>query len=264
MKARGNSFFDDAMRVCSDRLDLQKLFVELDELFAERGFVRQDIAMTGAGPVVAWSRYLGMQFPTVYLSAGMHGDEPAGPLAIQTFFRDPNDTLDVNWLVCPLLNPTGLAAATRDNRQGIDLNRDYWQRQSLEVRAHAEWLEQQIIPDLFLSLHEDWETEGFYFYEISLGEDRPQRARELLHAVSSFCSIEESAMIDDHLVREPGWIHHEPHADFPESWPEAIFLAKRGCPLSFTFETPSCALPLTQRIATHVAAICEALRWLRK
>jgi predicted deacylase len=251
------------MRVCSDRLNLQKLFVEMDELFAERGFVREQIAMTEAGPLVSWSRMAGLQFPTVYVSSGMHGDEPAGPLAVQAFFQDENDLPEMNWLVCPLLNPTGLAAATRDNAQGIDLNRDYLQRHSLEVRAHAEWLEKQIVPDLFLSLHEDWETEGFHFYEISLGEDRPQRAHELLSAVGAICPIEKNGIIDDHAVREPGWIHHEPQADFPDSWPEAIFLAKRGCPLSFTFETPSCALPITQRIAAHGAAIRDALRWLR-
>ena len=41
--------------------------------------------------------------------------------------------------------------------------------------------------------------------------------------------------------------------DLPENWPEAIFLAKRGCPVSFTFETPS-ANCLQDRIAAHVAA----------
>ncbi|MFM2220904.1 MAG: hypothetical protein RLZZ553_652 [Verrucomicrobiota bacterium] len=251
------------MRICSDRIDLPQLFVDMDKLFADRGFEREEIAMTGAGPIRAWSRFSGEDDPTVYLSAGMHGDEPAGPLAVIQFWQDL-DVSDVNWLVCPLLNPTGFLAATRDNAQQIDLNRDYLQRHSLEVRAHAQWLEQQKVPDLFLSLHEDWETDGFYFYEISLGEDRPQRALELLHAVSAVCPIEANAIIDDHVVRAPGWIHHEPQADFPESWPEAIFLAKRGCPLSFTFETPSCALPLTQRIAAHGAAIREALRLLKK
>lgn len=250
------------MRICSDRIDLPQLFVDMDKLFAERGFVREEIAMTDAGPICAWSRFSGKDAPTVYLSAGMHGDEPAGPLAVIQFWQEL-DVSDVNWLVCPLLNPAGLAAATRVNAQGIDLNRDYWQRHSLEVRAHAQWLVKQQVPDLFLSLHEDWETEGFYFYEISLGEDRPQLARELLHAVSAVCPIEEKAIIDDHAVREPGWIHHEPQADCPESWPEAIFLAMRGCPLSFTFETPSCALPLKQRIAAHGAAIRAALCLLK-
>ena len=45
----------------------------------------------------------------------------------------------------------------------------------------------------------------------------------------------------------------------PHGWPEAIFLAKHGCPLSFTFETPS-HLPLPRRIAALVAAVHAACR----
>ena len=63
---------------------------------------------------------------------------------------------DTRWTLCPAINPTGLAAGTRDNASGIDLNRDYLQRQSPEVQAHARWLECRDAPNLFLSLHEDW------------------------------------------------------------------------------------------------------------
>ena len=42
-------------------------------------------------------------------------------------------------------------------------------------------------------------------------------------------------------------------------WPEAIFLAKHGCPLSFTFETPSQA-PLARRIAALGAAVRAAAK----
>lgn len=256
-------FFENyEMKICSDRIDLVPLMESFDELFSQRGFVREEIAMTAAGPIVAWSRMAGEVCPTVYLSAGMHGDEPAGPLAIEAFWRE-YDPRELNWLICPILNPTGILARTRDNAEGLDLNRDYLLQRSLEVRAHAAWLETQALPDLFLSLHEDWETEGFYFYEISLRDDEPERARQILDEVSAICPIEECRVIDDHEVRERGWIHHEPQADFPDSWPEAIFLAKRGCPVSFTFETPSCALPLTQRIAAHGAAMQVALRQLR-
>ncbi len=48
--------------------------------------------------------------------------------------------------------------------------------------------------------------------------------------------------------------------DVPQGWPEAVFLAKHGCPLSFTFETPSHA-PLDQRLGAQKAAVHAALRW---
>ena len=193
----------------------------------------------------------------VYLSAGMHGDEPAGPLALlklldDGFFAGPGD-----WTICPALNPTGLAAGTRENAEGIDLNRDYFTRRSPEAAAHAAWLLARPVPDLFLSLHEDWETSGFYFYEINLAEDNPRRARAILDAVAAWFPAEAGALIDGHEPRCPGWIFHAAKADIPEGWPEAIYLADLGCPLSFTFETPSRA-DLAARVAAHGAAVRTA------
>src|SRR5690606_35587474 len=95
---------------------------------------------------------------------------------------------------------------------------------------------------LFISLHEDWETSGFYFYEINLGEDRPERAQRILDAVSMWFPAEAGPVIDGHDIREAGWIYHAAEPDLPEGWPEAIYLAKLGCPISFTFETPSHAM----------------------
>jgi predicted deacylase len=246
------------MSSCRETLDLPELYRELDSLFARHSFVKETIYRTDAGPIDAWSRFVSAASPTVYLSSGIHGDEPAGPLAIAAFLAREK-LAEVNWLVCPVLNPTGLAAGSRVNAEGLDLNRDYLQRVTPEVSCHAAWIERNTRPDLFLSLHEDWEAEGFYFYEISLSAAVPQRARMLLQAVSRGLVIDPNPLIDGHDVREPGWIHHEARSDFPDSWPEAIFMAHIGCPLSFTFETPSCAAPLQQRINAHLAAIDAAL-----
>jgi hypothetical protein len=168
---------------------------------------------------------------------------------------------DTNWSVCPALNPTGLAAGTRDNAAGIDLNRDYLLQRSREVATHIAWLEARGMPALFLSLHEDWEAKGFYLYEINLGADDPRRARDVLETVKPWFPPEPAKDIDGHSPREPGWIFHAAEADEPEGWPEAIFLAKRGCPLSFTFETPSTA-PLADRVAAHCAAVRAICRHL--
>jgi len=195
----------------------------------------------------------------IYLSAGIHGDEPAGPLAVMEILRSPwfADS-SADWTICPALNPQGLRANTRENADGIDLNRDYQRRQSPEVAAHAEWLLERPPPDLFLSLHEDWETTGFYFYEINLGPDHPAHAEAILSETSRILPIESASVIDGHRVRATGWIHHAAEADLPDEWPEAIFLAKNGCPLSFTFETPS-QLALEMRVAAHVAAVCAVV-----
>jgi len=222
-----------------------------------RGFAGHVLAELAGGPLMAWESPAGG--PRVYLSAGIHGDEPAGPLAMCELLKAGFFTPDIQWWLCPALNPDGLAAGTRGNRAGLDLNRDYWKRRSLEARSHAAWLEARPVPDLFVSLHEDWEASGFYFYEINLGRDEPQRARSIIEAVRPWCLPEPGPEIDGHQTRGEGWIYHEAEADVPQGWPEAIFLAKRGCPLSFTLETPS-HKPLAERIAALMAAVRAAVR----
>ncbi len=229
-----------------------------DRDFRERALAAGffDVSPQGS-PFRAWHRP-GKE-RRIYLSAGIHGDEPAGPLAAlellgERWFADS----DADWTICPTLNPHGLRKGSRENAEGIDLNRDYQNRGSREVAIHAAWLLGRPMPDLFLSLHEDWETRGFYFYEINLHEDCPERAHAILAKTACHLPVEPGPWIDGHEARAPGWIHHAAEADLPESWPEAIFLAKNGCPLSFTFETPSQA-DLAKRVATHLAAVRAAL-----
>lgn len=217
------------------------------------GFDATMLAETAAGPLLAWQR--AGDGPRVYLSAGIHGDEPAGPLALLELMTGGFFSSGVHWMICPALNPTGLAAGTRDNADGIDLNRDYLQIRTPEVAAHHQWLSTRALPDLFLSLHEDWETRGFYLYEINLRHDDPGHARAILDAVRPWFPPEDAAEIDGHAPRGPGWIFHAAEPDVPDGWPEAIHMAKLGCPLSFTFETPSQA-----RLADRVAAHCAAVR----
>ena len=230
----------------------------LEEFSAEaerRGFHSETLWETDAGPIKAY-RIEGEGAPA-YLSAGMHGDEPAGPLAAlrllkEGFFQDGRP-----WFVCPALNPTGLVAGIRENADGIDLNRDYLTLETPEIAAHVNWLRTLPAPDLFLSLHEDWESTGFYFYEINAGEDRPERAQGILDAVGEWLPPEPQPVIDEHETRSPGWIYHGTEPDFPDHWPEAIYIAKAGCPLSFTFETPS-SKDIASRVAAHVAAVKRA------
>jgi predicted deacylase len=241
--------------------------LEVDEVYdAEfarearlRGFAGEVLLETAAGPIVAWERV--GEGPRVYVSSGIHGDEPAGPLAMLELMKGGDFVEGIHWMLVPKLNPAGLLARTRENSSGVDLNRDYLLRSTAEVAAHVRWLEKVPVPDLFLSLHEDWETRGFYLYEINLGEDRPERTRSIIEAVGPWFEAERGPLIDDHEAREDGWIYHAAEADVPEGWPEAIYVAKRGCALSYTFETPS-SLALEDRVASHVAGVRQAIGWV--
>lgn len=218
----------------------------------QRGFAIETLGEFPGGPLIAFERPAAG--PRVYLSAGIHGDEPAGPLALLDLLRSGSLAAGIHWMICPALNPGGLAGGLRENVHGIDLNRDYWARSTAEVASHVRWLESRPVPNLFISLHEDWETSGFYLYEINLGSDHPPRVRAVLDAIKPWFAPEPGMEIDGHLARELGWIYHAAEADMPEAWPEAIFLSKMGCELSFTLETPSQAC-LRDRVAAHVAGV---------
>ena len=44
---------------------------------------------------------------TIYISTGIHGDEPGGPMAMLKLLEDNTWPNDVSLFACPCLNPTG-------------------------------------------------------------------------------------------------------------------------------------------------------------
>lgn len=237
-------------------MDWQAFLNEWSQEAEARGFQSGAFAEVAGYPLLASTKGDSSK-PCIYLSAGMHGDEPSGPQALLALLKEGFFNERFHWLICPALNPSGLEAGTRENFKGIDLNRDYCLCETEEICAHISWLKKQRTPQLFLSLHEDWETSGFYFYEINLGGQDSDHVG-LLKAAEPYFPPEPSEVIDDHAVTGPGWIYHSEHPDLPEGWPEAIFLAKLGCPLSLTFETPS-SMALEDRIGCHQAVVREAV-----
>ena len=164
------------------------------------------------------------------------------------------------WFVCPLLNPTGFIRQTRENTEGVDLNRDYRAQRSLEVEAHVRWLKRQPNFDLALCLHEDWEAKGFYLYELNPLQ-RPSLASKLITAVLNVCPIELAATVDGRPVAEVGILRPDIDPKLRDTWPESIYLNAHHTRLGYTLETPS-SLPLAQRIAAHCAAVETAIEAL--
>lgn len=195
--------------------------------------------------------------PRVYLSAGIHGDEPAPPYALLRLIEAGVFDERCNWFVCPLLNPVGFTQGTRENHEKVDLNRDYKEPLSTEIRDHIAWLKHQPNFDLIVCVHEDWEAQGFYLYELN-AENLPALAYVMLDAARSHCPIEPATVIDGRAIAEPGIIRPVGDPLLRETWPEAIYLRNFHAKLIYTIETPS-ALPLEQRITTHCAVLTAAL-----
>jgi hypothetical protein len=222
-----------------------------------QGFRVEHFGSVNGVPLLALTKRTPGPRPRIYLSAGIHGDEPAPPLALLDLVQ--RGVLDARavWFVCPLLNPAGLTGRTRENAEGVDLNRDYKTLRSLEIQAHARWLQRQPNFDVTFHVHEDWEAKGFYLYELCSPGGRTI-ARTMIEAVAPTLAIETASVIDGFAVAEPGIIRPVSDPKLRDLWPESIYLRAHHTQLGYTIETPS-SLPLARRIAALTAAIEAAL-----
>jgi protein MpaA len=240
----------------SSGLDPLAVAASFDAAARANGFRVGKFGEIAGFPLLALTKRTPGPRPRIYLSAGIHGDEPAPPLALLRLLERGFFDARAIWFICPLLNPVGLARGTRENAGGLDLNRDYRDPASAEVRAHIAWLQRQPRFDLALIVHEDWEAKGFYLYELN----RTQQsgfAEPILEAVRTVCPIELAAQIDGRPA-DGGIIRPAGDPAKRDVWPESIYLHVHHTTLSYGLETPS-AFPLEQRIATHCTAIETAV-----
>ncbi len=193
----------------------------------------------------------------VYLSTGIHGDEPAGPLAARQLLQEDFWPEDLAVWLCPCLNPTGFPLNRRETAKGYDLNRQYHAPEAAETRAHVAWLQQQPAFDVTLCLHEDWEAHGFYLYELNL-EERPSQAEAMIENVARICPIDPSDKIEGRPAHG-GIIRPSADPLLRPQWPESFYLIQNHTRHSYTLEAPSdFALPV--RVAALVRAVRTVLQ----
>ena len=100
------------------------------------------------------------------LFAGIHGDEPAGVLAlirlVERLVSNPDLAEGYRLFLYPACHPTGLIAHTRCSRAGKDLNREFWMD---STEPEVKLLENEIRTQKFqglISLHADDSSPGMY------------------------------------------------------------------------------------------------------
>jgi hypothetical protein len=236
--------------------DVAALAVRLEQAAARAGFRVERFGEAAGCPLLAFTKRTRGPRPRIYLSAGIHGDEPASTLALLAMLEAGEFDHRADWFLCPLLNPYGLSRGVREDAEGRDLNRDYRHFAAPETRAHAAWLRRQPNFDLAICVHEDWESAGFYLYE--LNPDRhPSLAEPMIKGVRTVCAVDESPVIEGREARG-GIIRPELNPAERELWPEALFIQAHHTRLSYTIEAPS-AFPLETRIAALRAALRSGL-----
>jgi hypothetical protein len=240
-------------------IDIQSVLEEVKELTNRSGWKSDSITVAseqapGGVELVAYHRVSKPSLHRVYLSTGIHGDEPAGPLAVLQLMRENNWPSGVDIFLCPCLNPIGFSLNRRENDKGVDLNRDYRDLKTSETRFHTEWLRRKPRFDVSICLHEDWEAKGFYIYELN-PDEQPSFAKKIISRVAGICPIDRSPTIDG-WPAENGVIHPDKDPFERPQWPEALFLITNKTRLSYTLESPS-NLPIEMRVAAQVKAGCR-------
>lgn len=195
--------------------------------------------------------------PTIYISAGIHGDEAGSTEGLLAWAESRQEQLSsLSLLIYPCLNPWGLENNSRFDACGNDLNRA-WGKPENPLLRHVINRTNDLKLQLVITLHEDFDGQGLYLYEPSVGGRPNGKAEEIINAAKPFIAPDPRGMIDGRKARH-GIIRPRPTNPPDDGIPEALyFYLKHKC-TTFTFETPS-EFALGQRIGAQVAMIGKAI-----
>jgi murein peptide amidase A len=195
----------------------------------------------------------------VLISAGIHGDEPAGVEAVCSFLeRKEYLALSKQWEITllPCINPFGYERRTRSNHEGVDLNRQF--KSPSPPREVA--LVQSLFDcpfDLTMELHEDEDSSGYYLFHSATSGLKTDLASRVLHAVQKVMPINRDSEIDGYPAQE-GIIARVSEPEAMDWWPMALYALSQGAGLCLTLETAT-RWPLKNRVDAHLQAIGTAL-----
>lgn len=197
--------------------------------------------------------------PWIYLSAGVHGDEPAAVLGLLEWAEEHAEMISRHpFLIIPVFSPWGIANNRRNDDDDIDPNRNF---NNPGYGFMADW--RQFIGGrrirLSLTLHEDFEATGSYVYELSNRDE--YRAEVYLAASEAAIPHEPGASIDG-MAAKNGVIRRKRAPDMP-GLPEALVLHLAGADVTMTFETPS-EFSLYHRAKAQRLFIGSAVRYALK
>jgi len=212
--------------------------------------LRKYAEASGYGLYVVSSKKLHPDRPHIYISAGIHGDEPASCAGLIRWAEKSAAIFKrANVLLFPCLNPWGLVNNVRYDAHQRDLNRTYHSMKIPCTAAHLRILGEQPF-DGALCLHEDYDACGLYLYEIyGDGENWGEPIRD---AAGKVLPVDPRKNIDGRKA-EKGIVRRRLKSLKMAHQPEALHLFIKHSRRVITFETPS-EFDIEHRIhAQHMA-----------
>jgi hypothetical protein len=224
----------------------------------------REVACVGAPRTLLVAEAGDASAPTVAISAGVHGDEPAAPWALLSIVRDGLLDPRFAYRIWPCLNPSGYVARTRTNAEGQDVNRSF-SRGGTTPEARAVLTanrDRRFV--LTLDMHEDFEAEGCYVYEPLRPGFAPKFSPLVVRALDD-AGIPAQALGGEFDLGLPAGfdagamyrvergtvlVDYEAEVRAFEGLPGSLASMYRGTPVALTFETPR-PRPWEERIAAH-------------
>lgn len=189
----------------------------------------------------------------IYLSAGVHGDEPAAVWALLEWAEANQKILKREAIILlPCVNPWGFSHNVRMDFRGRDLNRMFHNKTLPFFRSWRKLLVDRQFR-LALNLHEDYDAQGIYVYELV-----PRGAKvsdAVFEQIESVIPRENRSHIDGQrmsggIIRRSGDMRRVVEEQLGGGWPEAVYLYEHHAKAALTFETPS-EFAFHERVRVH-------------
>lgn len=198
------------------------------------------------------------------LASGIHGDEPAGTEAMLRLIENQEFPHGVAVDCFPCMNPTGAAVGRREDAAGLDLNRQFG---VFSAPDPVKWFlaaTEQTPYDLYVDLHEDSRSQGFYLFESPLSDQRlaPTIAGALTGAGYDLeCPDDLRALIIEDGFDRYGTFQLEEGVAIPsfttlpdDGLPQAAYMRVCRGTHTLTLETPA-SQDFEARVQMHLAGV---------
>jgi len=253
----------------------ERLVESWTELSRSRSFSLRQVPCPGTDRALLLAEFGRPSAPVVHITAGVHGDEPAGPWALFSIVRDGLLDQRFAYRVWPCTNPSGYVAGTRVNAEGNDVNRSFNVEAATPESLAIMSTNAGSRFELSLDLHEDFEAVGFYCYEPIVDGSAPLSAAIIAALEAAGLPLQEldhhfdlgypkDAVEAERFRRlEPGRVLVNATAErrFP-GLPLSLYLLRTATRRNVTLETPR-TRAWGDRIAMHrigvVAALAQAI-----
>lgn len=246
--------------------DIDRLLGEIGRWAPKRNLQAITLGQVGDYPILLLEPSQPAAAANVLVSAGFHGEEPAGCWGILQFLKTaPQPLFDqVNISFLPLVNPTGFRVGRRRNDWDENPNQGFCPSSLYQLKPSREGLIlvhhlarlKRLAQDGFVSLHEDNQMDKFYLFTFEHSESPGAFSQALYQVESQFFEPQPDGMVEDSLVKD-GLVFCQCDGSFED------LLFHQGIPRSACTETPG-LLDLNLRIAVNAAIITTLVEYVQE